>query len=85
MVAPLDRSARRRNLRARALCAPALRELRYHWGEAFLIGERRGVWFAVRRDTGRTLVADGPGELRALIIVDYIAVPVPRTLTAVRT
>ena len=56
----------------------ALRDLDYHWGEAYDIAVTRIGWLAQRLDDGRGLRAGSPGELRALIIADYTARPVPR-------
>ena len=60
-----------------------LDELRWHWGEAYLIdylGEWR--WVAQRRDTGATLRAESPHELRDLIVEDYTAHPVSRQVSS---
>jgi len=54
-----------------------LADLRWHWGEAYLIRGRIGYWRAERRDDGRTLTADDPEKLRQAIIADYTAKPVP--------
>lgn len=56
----------------------ALRALEWHWGEAYEFGEALGVWRAVRRDNGLTLIASEAEELRDLIIEDYSRKPVPR-------
>ncbi len=61
-----------------------LDELRWHWGEAYLIdylGDWR--WIAQRRDNRETLTAESPEELRNLIIADYTARPVPRQTAGV--
>jgi hypothetical protein len=58
----------------------ALRELDFHWGEAYDLAVTRAGWVAKRLDNGRPLVAGSPGELRDLIIRDYTAQPVPRNL-----
>ena len=58
-----------------------LDELRWHWGEAYLIdylGKWR--WVAQRRDDRSTLRVESPHELRDLIVEDYIARPVARKL-----
>lgn len=55
-----------------------LEVLRWHWGEEYEISEALGVWRAVRRDNQVTLVATSADELRALIMADYAADPVPR-------
>lgn len=48
-----------------------LRDLQWHWGEAYLITGAAEHWIAHRRDNGLMLVASGPDELRELIIEDY--------------
>jgi hypothetical protein len=56
-----------------------LDELRWHWGDAYLIsylGHYR--WMAKRRDNRETLTAEDPRELRDLIVADYTARPVSR-------
>jgi len=58
-----------------------LDELRWHWGDAYLItylGEWR--WVAQRRDDRSTLRAESPHELRELIVADYTARPVSRQI-----
>jgi len=55
-----------------------LADLRWHWGSAYIISGIIGHWHAVRRDDSRTLTADDPKTLHALIIKDYTARPVPR-------
>lgn len=56
-----------------------LLKLRHHWGSAFDIGcEYPDGWSAARLDGKRTLTARSAAELRALIIADYSAEPVPR-------
>lgn len=58
-----------------------LSELRWHWGDAYVINHPRpDRWTAARLDDGRVLVAAGPEQLRALITRDYLARPVPRDL-----
>lgn len=52
--------------------------LRWHWGGAYLISGILGCWRAQRRDDGRTLTADDPQKLHAVIIADYARKPVPR-------
>lgn len=54
----------------------ALAALQWHWGGAYEVTEASGVWRAVRRDTGRTLVATAPEGLRDEILTDYTAHPV---------
>jgi hypothetical protein len=56
----------------------ALAALAWHWGEAYELTEALGVWRAVRRDTGRTLIATEAEDLRDQIIDDYSKEPVPR-------
>ena len=51
--------------------AGALRDLQWHWGEAYLITGAAGYWIAYRRDNGQMLAASSPDELRELIIEDY--------------
>ncbi len=59
--------------------AADLEDLRWHWGEAYVI-ECFGLcrWVAQRRDGRGTLRADGPVLLREMIAADYEASPVPR-------
>jgi hypothetical protein len=58
-----------------------LDELRWHWGEAYLIDCLSDYrWVAQRRDNRETLRADGPEELRDLIVADYTAQPVSRSV-----
>ena len=56
----------------------ALRDLQWHWGEAYLITGAAGHWIAHRRDNGRMLAASSPDKLRELIIEDYAGQQVPR-------
>lgn len=58
--------------------ADALRDLQWHWQEAYLITGAAEHWIAHRRDNGRMLAASSPDDLRALIIEDYAAEQVPR-------
>jgi hypothetical protein len=58
----------------------ALRDLDFHWGGAYHVAAGTGGWVATRRDDGRPLIAGSPDELRALILADYSAQPVPRDL-----
>ena len=61
----------------------ALGDLQHHWGSAYLITyPEPGIWVAQRRDTLRTLRADGSEELRRLIREDYFSRPVPRRVAA---
>jgi len=57
-----------------------LDELRWHWGDAYLISyfPGPGRWVAQRRDSHATMSAEGPEELRDLILADYTAHPVSR-------
>jgi hypothetical protein len=55
-----------------------LGDLRWHWGGAYSINGTPRHWRAERRDDGRELAADDPEKLRALILADYSACPVPR-------
>jgi len=58
----------------------ALDDLRYHWGDAYLIEyfETAGKWVAQRRDSHATMSADSPVDLREKITADYTAQPVSR-------
>jgi hypothetical protein len=57
-----------------------LDELRYHWGEAYLIHHLGpDIWVAQRRDSRATIGAKTPERLRERIQADYAARPVPRT------
>jgi hypothetical protein len=58
--------------------AADLDDLRWHYGEAYLIeliGER---WIAQRRDSHGTMSAGNPDQLLGLIRADYATHPVPR-------
>jgi hypothetical protein len=57
---------------------PALADLQWHWGAAYLITGAAGHWIAQRRDNSGALVASGPEGLRELIRADYAAEPVSR-------
>ena len=58
-----------------------LKELRWHYGEAYVIDHLDdGRWLAQRRDDRQTLQAGSPDELLAMIRADYAARPVPRQL-----
>jgi hypothetical protein len=62
-------------------CAEALDDLRWHWGEAYLIHcLELGTWVAQRRDSRETLGAESPETLRDKIIADYARCKVPRSL-----
>ena len=55
--------------------------LRWHWGEAYVIGHPAPeVWTAERRDNHETLRDTTPFGLRDKIIADYIARKVPRSV-----
>ncbi len=61
-----------------------LDELRWHWGDAYLISfYEPDKWVAQRRDSRDTLTADNPADLRDRITADYTARPVPRQLAGV--
>ena len=56
-----------------------LDELRWHWGDAYLIhffGPDK--WVAQRRDSHETMSAGSPAGLREKITADYTARPVSR-------
>jgi hypothetical protein len=56
-----------------------LDELRWHWGDAYLIHFfGPGKWVAQRRDSHETMSADSPVTLREKITADYNARPVSR-------
>ena len=56
-----------------------LDELRWHWGDAYLIHFfEPGTWVAQRRDGHETMSADSPVILREKINQDYTARPVSR-------
>jgi len=60
--------------------AGPLDDLRWHWGDAYLIHYfGPGRWVAQRRDSHATISAEGPEELRNLILADYTAHPVGRS------
>jgi hypothetical protein len=63
-----------------------LDELRWHWGDAYLIHyfETAGKWVAQRRDSHATISAGEPSGLLDLIRRDYSQRPVSRTI-ATRT
>ncbi len=58
----------------------ALDDLRWHWGEAYLIHyfDGPGRWVAQRRDSHATMSADSADGLLGLIREDYRARPVSR-------
>jgi hypothetical protein len=54
--------------------APDLDDLRWHWGEAYLIHHLGpDVWVAQRRDSRQTIGAEDPETLRERIAADYAA------------
>jgi hypothetical protein len=56
-----------------------LDDLRWHWGEAYLIHHLGpDVWVAQRRDSRATIGAEDPETLRERITADYTASPVGR-------
>ncbi len=57
-----------------------LEDLRWHYGDAYLIEffPGPGRWVAQRRDSHGTMSAEGPDQLLDLIRADYAAHPVPR-------
>ncbi len=57
-----------------------LDELRWHWGEAYLIDLVGSRWMAQRRDSHATMSADGPDELLGKIREDYRRHPVSRRI-----
>ena len=58
--------------------AAALDDLRWHYGEAYLIELIGDRWIAQRRDLHATMSAGSPDELLGLIRADYAARSVPR-------
>jgi hypothetical protein len=58
-----------------------LEDLRWHWGEAYVIEcFGLGRWLAQRRDGRGTIRADSALLLRDMIVADYMASPVARSL-----
>lgn len=55
-----------------------LADLRWHWGEAYLIDYLGGRYVAQRRDSRSTFSAESADKLRDLIVADYGERPVPR-------
>jgi hypothetical protein len=55
-----------------------LRDVRYHWGEAYEIKKENGWYVAARRDGRGSVRRRTLGELTAEIRADYQALPVPR-------
>ncbi len=61
--------------------AADLDDLRWHWGDAYLIHHLGpDVWVAQRRDSRTTIGAEDPEILRDRIKADYAARPVGRNL-----
>jgi hypothetical protein len=59
--------------------AADLDDLRWHWGDAYLIHHLGpDTWVAQRRDSRQTLGAEDPETLRERIKADYAAHPVDR-------
>jgi hypothetical protein len=58
--------------------AAALDDLRWHYGEAYLIELIGDRWIAQRRDSHATMSAGSPDQLLGLIRADYAARPVSR-------
>jgi hypothetical protein len=57
-----------------------LDDLRWHWGEAYLIHHLGpDTWVAQRRDSRATIGAKSPEGLRERIKADYASRPVPRS------
>ncbi len=61
-----------------------LDELRWHWGDAYLIEHfpGPGKWVAQRRDSHSTFSAADPEALLEKIRADYAVRPVPRPRAA---
>ena len=60
--------------------------LRWHWDSAYLISFfEPDNWVAQRRDNRETLRAGNPVDLRDLIVADYNANPVSRSVAPGRT
>jgi hypothetical protein len=58
---------------------PDLRDLQFHWGEAYVIlHPSPDVWIAIRKDDQTTFRGSTPDKLREQIHADYFAQPVPR-------
>lgn len=55
----------------------SLDDLRWHFGEAYLIELLGGRYVAQRRDSHATMSAGSPDQLLGLIRADYAAHPVP--------
>jgi len=58
----------------------ALADLRHHWGEAYEVSYRNGMYQAIRRDDGSMIRRDDPGDLLEEIRADYAIRPVPRNV-----
>jgi hypothetical protein len=65
---------------AAAARSKALRDLRWHWSEAYDIDVTGAGWTAKRLDNGRVLVAGTPRKLRSFIVADYATEAVQRGL-----
>ena len=59
-----------------------LDELRWHWGDAYLIEHLGSRWVAQRRDSHSTFSAADPKALLNLVRADYAVRPVSRPLAA---
>ncbi len=59
-----------------------LAHLRWHWGEAYEITSRNGMFRVTRRDDGSAVTAPTAEHLAAEVQADYHARPVPRDLPA---
>jgi hypothetical protein len=57
-----------------------LAALRWHWGDAYEITVRGGIYRAVRRDDRAAVTATTAERLEAEIRADYQVRPVPRNL-----
>jgi hypothetical protein len=58
-----------------------LGELRFHWGAAYQIDYRHGMFTAVRRDDGSAISRDDAADLLEEIRRDYQCRPVRRDAT----
>ena len=58
--------------------AEQLDELRWHYGDAYLIDMLGARWVAQRRDSRATISAASPAELLGKIRADYASQPVGR-------
>lgn len=59
----------------------AIKELRWHWGDAYKIGwdPDRGYWGRRRDGKGTDITAGTASDLLAALRADYHACPVPRS------